>query len=97
MKVFTLEGNFQVTSFNHFTLYYFLRLIMKSVLYENSMGSLVSIENFVDPHDQKLLRGHDMQVCNELSMSNSDNIFYVDKCTSGVAVRHFSRLWSTWD
>ena len=28
-----------------------------------SLGSLVCIENLTDPHDQKLLRGHDMPVC----------------------------------
>jgi hypothetical protein len=27
-----------------------------------SMGNLISIENLNDPHDQTILRGHDMQV-----------------------------------
>jgi hypothetical protein len=27
-----------------------------------SMGNLISIENINDPHDQKILRGHDMKV-----------------------------------
>lgn len=28
-----------------------------------SLGNLISIENMNDPHDQKILRGHDMLVC----------------------------------
>lgn len=28
----------------------------------HSMGNLISIENMNDPHDQKILRGHDMKV-----------------------------------
>ena len=30
-----------------------------------SMGNLISIENLNDPHDQTILRGHDMQVRGE--------------------------------
>ena len=32
-------------------------------VYIRSLGSLVCIENLADPHDQRLLRGHDMPVC----------------------------------
>lgn len=31
-------------------------------IYIKSLGSLVLVENLTDPHDQKLLRGHDMEV-----------------------------------
>jgi hypothetical protein len=31
-------------------------------IYIKSLGSLVLVENLSDPHDQKLLRGHDMEV-----------------------------------
>ena len=30
--------------------------------YMKSLGSLVLIENLIDPHNQKFLRGHDMEV-----------------------------------
>lgn len=44
--------------------YYFTIDDNNSIVYcdGGSMGSLISIENLIDPHDQKLLRGHDMQV-----------------------------------
>ena len=29
------------------------------------MGNLISIENLNDPHDQTILRGHDMQVSSQ--------------------------------
>lgn len=32
-------------------------------IYLKSMGNLVSYNNLTDPHDQQLLRGHDMPVC----------------------------------
>lgn len=31
-------------------------------VYIKSLGCLVLVENLMDPHDQKLLRGHDMEV-----------------------------------
>jgi WD40 repeat protein len=38
----------------------------------HSMGSLVSLENLNDPHDQKLFRGHDNQITS-LAVSSGGN------------------------
>jgi WD40 repeat protein len=42
-------------------------------VYIKSLGSLVLVENLIDPHNQKLLRGHDMEV-SALCMSSSGQL-----------------------
>ena len=42
-----------------------------------SLGNLVSIENLLDPHDQKLMRAHDMPVFIYLSLIiNIDDVSF---------------------
>jgi len=41
-------------------------------VFAKSMGNLVCLENLLDPHDQKLLRGHDMPI-SALAVSPSGN------------------------
>ena len=64
--------------------------------YVKSMGSLVSIENLNDSQDQRILRGHDMQVCS-LAISPSGKII----ASGQIGTKHFKGnaapvfLWSS--